>query len=68
MQLPAIDVGDGVRDDVDVKMVFVLVDADQALMSWKEFLTEFSTDLQTLLWRNLLVFVEADDVVRIHPS
>ncbi len=68
MQLPAVDVGNCVCDDVDVKMIFVLVDTDQALMPWKEFLTEFSADLQALLWGNLLVFVEADDVVCIHPS
>ena len=67
MQLTSVDVGDGVRDDMDVKMVFVLVDADQALISRKEFFAEFSSDLQTLLRGDLLVLVETDDVVCIHP-
>ena len=67
VQLTSVDVGDGVRDDMDVKMVFVLVDADQALISRKEFFAEFSSDLQTLLRGDLLVLVETDDVVCIHP-
>ena len=68
MQLSSIDVGNGIRDDMNVKMVFVLMDTYQALMSREKFLAEFSSDLQALLRRDLLVFVEADDVVRIHPS
>lgn len=67
MQLTSVDVGDGVRDDMDVKMVFILVDADQTLISRKEFFAEFSSDLQTLLRGDLLVLVETDDVVCIHP-
>ncbi len=68
MQLSSIDVGNGIRDDMNVKMVFVLMDTYQTLMSREEFLTELSSDLQALLRRDLLVFVEADDVVRIHSS
>ena len=68
MQLSSIDVGNGIRDDMNVKMVFVLMDTYQTLMSREEFLTELSSDLQALLRRDLLVFVEAEDVVRIHSS
>ena len=67
VQLAAVDVGDGVRDDMDMEMILVLVDADQALISRKEFPTEFPSDLQTLLRGDLLVFVEADNVMGVHP-
>ena len=67
MQLAAVDVGDGVRDDMDMEMILVLVDTDQALMSRKEFFAEFSSDLQALFRSDFLILVEADDVVGIHP-
>ena len=68
MKLTAIDVGDRVGDDVDVEVLLVLMHTDQALMPREELLAEFSPDLETLLRRDLLVMMEADDVVCIHSS
>ena len=51
-----------------VQMVFVLVDADQALETTEEFVNEHPPNLEALCCGDLFIFVKADDVVGIHPA
>ena len=68
VQLPSVNVRDGIRDDVDVKGVAVLMDRNQALVSGEKLVAESSPDLHALFRSHLLVPVKADDVVCVHPS
>ena len=68
VQLPSVNVRDGIRDDVDVKVVSVLMDSDQALVSGEKLVAESSPHLHALFRSHLLVPVKADDVVCVHPS
>ena len=67
MQLMPIDKRNGVRNDMAVQMVFVLVDAEQGLKAAKESPGKGSSDLKALSRRDPFIFVEADDVMGIHP-
>jgi len=60
--------GNGVRDDMAVQVVSVLVDPDDALVTGEELAHEFLTDLENLRRCNRLVLMEADDVVCVHPT
>ena len=68
MQLMPVDKGNGVCNDMAVQVVFVLVDPEEGLEAAKEPVYELPPDLKTLGRRNPLVFMKADDVVRIHPA
>ena len=68
MQLMPIDVRYGVCNDMAVQVVFVLVDAEKVLKSVEKFLYKPPADLKALGCGNLLIFMEADDVVSIHPA
>lgn len=68
MQLMPVDKGNGVRNDMAVQVVFVLVDPEEGLEAAKEPVYELPPDLKALGRRDPLVFMKADDVVRIHPA
>ena len=68
MQLMPVDKRNGVRNDMAVQVVFVLVDPEEGLEATKEPVYELPPDLKTLGRRDPLVFMKADDVVRIHPA
>ena len=67
VELPAVKIGDAVGHDMAMQMLLVLMYADKVLEAREEFFGKCLSDLQHLPWRNRLVFVEADDVVRVHP-
>ena len=68
VQLMAVDVRYSVRDDMAVQVVFVLVDADQVLELIEEPGCKLSADIKALCCGDPFIFVEADDVVGIHPA
>ena len=67
VELPAVKIGDAVGYNMAMHMLLVLMYADKVLEAREEFFGKCLSDLQHLPWRNRLVLVEADDVVRVHP-
>ena len=67
MQLPPINIGNTVGDDMTMQVVFILMHTDHILMIRKKPFCKFCADFKDLLRCHLLVFVEADDVMGIHP-
>lgn len=67
VELPAVNEGHGICDDVNVKVVFVLMDADQVLVFGEELIGKCPSYAHAHVGSNSLVPVKADDVVGVHP-
>lgn len=53
---------------MDMKVILVLVDTDQALMFRKEFIYKLPADFHALGRSDFFIPVKTDDVMGIHPS
>lgn len=51
-----------------MEIVFILVNADEALMIWEESVDEGSADRQADIRSDLFIFMKGDDVMGIHSS
>lgn len=68
MQLHTVNVRNTVGDDMAVQVIFILMHTNQILMTGEKLFSKFFSDFKHLLWCDLFIFMEADDVVGIHSS
>ena len=68
MQFVAINIRNGVRNNVAVQMVFILVNTDQGLVIREKPAGKLASHIENFGRGDLLVLMKTYNVVRIHPS
>ena len=68
MKLASVYIGNGVSNNVNMKMVFILMYADQILMIRKEVLGKSASNLETFFRSDFFIFMKTDNVVCVHSA
>ena len=68
MELPAVYIGNRIRDQMDMDMVPILVDGDQCLVSGEPFFGKFLPEFKGLFRSDRLILMEGNNVVVVHPA
>lgn len=68
MQFMPVNIRNGVRDNVAVQMIFVLMNTDQGLVIREKLIGKLTSHIEDFGRSDLLVLMKTYDVVRVHPS
>lgn len=68
MKLTSVYIGNRIGNNVNMKMVFVLMYADQILMIRKEVLGKSASNLETFFRSDFFIFMKTDNVVCVHSA
>lgn len=68
MKLLAVNIGHAVRYDMAMQMLPILVDSDHTLVTGEKTVGKFFSDFQNFRRGNIFVFMETDDIMRVHPA
>lgn len=68
MQFVAVNIRNGVRNNMTVQMIFILVDTNQGLVIREKLVGKLTSHIEDFGRGDLLVLMETYDVVRVHPS
>ena len=68
MEFVAVNIRNGVRNNMTVQMVFILVDTDQGLVIREKLVGKLTSHIEDFGRGDLLVLMKTYDIVRVHPS